>query len=100
MQCGDNLLAVVGSLAMLFVHDRDAGFIAMAVRLPMGVVNAWYWRRAVRLNQGIHNQIEREVQDIASASPFSREPAFPAAAALAHQAVGCRVMGMRPANPS
>ena len=65
-----NLLAVVGSLTMLFVYDRDAGFIAMAVLLPMGVVNAWYWRRAVRLNQGIHNQIEREVQDIASASPF------------------------------
>lgn len=65
-----NLLAVVGSLTMLFVYDRDAGFIAMAVLLPMGMVNAWYWRRAVRLNQGIHNQIEREVQDIASASPF------------------------------
>ena len=65
-----NLLAVVGSLTMLFVYDRDAGFIAMAVLLPMGVVNAWYWRRAVRLNQGIHNQIEREVGDIASASPF------------------------------
>ena len=65
-----NLLAVVGSLAMLFVYDRDAGFIAMAVLLPMGVVNTWYWRRAVRLNQGIHNQIEREVGDIASASPF------------------------------
>ena len=65
-----NLLAVVGSLAMLFVYDREAGLIAMAVLLPMGAVNAWYWRRALRLNRGIHNQIEREVQDIASASPF------------------------------
>ncbi len=65
-----NLLAVVGSLAMLFVYDREAGFIAMAVLLPMAIVNAWYWRRALRLNQGLHNQIEREVQDIASASPF------------------------------
>ena len=65
-----NLLAVVGSLAMLFVYDREAGLIAMAVLLPMGAVNAWYWRRALRLNRGIHNQIEREVRDIASASPF------------------------------
>ncbi len=65
-----NLLAVVGSLTMLFVYDREAGFIAMAVLLPMVLVNTWYWRRAVRLNQGIHNQTEREVQDIASASPF------------------------------
>jgi ABC-type multidrug transport system fused ATPase/permease subunit len=65
-----NLLAVIGSLTMLFVYDRDAGFIAMAVLLPMALVNAWYWRRALRLNRGLHNQIEREVGDIASASPF------------------------------
>jgi len=55
---------------MLFVYDPEAGFIAMAVLLPMALVNAWYWRRALRLNRGIHNQIEREVGDIASASPF------------------------------
>jgi ABC-type multidrug transport system fused ATPase/permease subunit len=65
-----NLLAVIGSLTMLFVYDREAGFIAMAVLLPMAIINTWYWRRAVRLNQGIHSQIEREVADIASASPF------------------------------
>lgn len=61
-----NVLAVVGSLAMLFVYDVDAGFIALVVLLPMGLVNAWYWRVAVRLNLGINNQIEREVDDIAS----------------------------------
>jgi ABC-type multidrug transport system fused ATPase/permease subunit len=65
-----NVLAVVGSLAMLFTYDVDAGFIAMAVLLPMALVNAWYWRRAVRLNRGINNQIEREVDDIESGSPF------------------------------
>lgn len=65
-----NVLAVVGSLTMLFVYDLDAGFIAMAVLLPMTLVNTWYWRRALRLNRGIHNQIEREVEDIVSARPF------------------------------
>ena len=63
-----NVLAVVGSLAMLFTYDVDAGFIAMAVLLPMFVVNAWYWRRALRLNRTINNQVEREVDDIASGS--------------------------------
>lgn len=36
----------------------------------MGADNAWNWRRAVQLNQGIHNQIEREVADVATAGPF------------------------------
>jgi ABC-type multidrug transport system fused ATPase/permease subunit len=65
-----NVLGVVGSLVMLFVYDLDAGLIAMAVLLPMGLANAWYWRRAVRLNRGIHNQIEREVDDIDSGRIF------------------------------
>jgi len=65
-----NAVAVVGSLVMLFVYDADAGFIAMAVLLPMGLINAWYWPRALRLNRGINNQIEREVDDIESGRIF------------------------------
>lgn len=62
-------VAVIGSLAMLFTYDVDAGLIALAVLLPMGLVNAWYWRKAVRLNQGINTQMEREVDDIVSGRP-------------------------------
>ena len=63
-----NVLAIVGSLVMLFVFDVDAGTIAMVVLLPTGLVNAWYWRKALRLNQGINNEIEREVDAIEFAS--------------------------------
>lgn len=63
-------VAVVGSLAMLFVYDIDAGLIAIGVLLPMALINAWYWRKALRLNHGINNQIEREVDDIESRRPF------------------------------
>jgi ABC-type bacteriocin/lantibiotic exporter with double-glycine peptidase domain len=65
-----HVIAVVGSLAMLFVYDHEAGVIAMAVLLPMGLINTWYWHKAVRLNQGINNQVEREVADIESRSRF------------------------------
>jgi ABC-type multidrug transport system fused ATPase/permease subunit len=65
-----NVLAVVGSLAMLFTYDVDAGFIAMAVLLPMFAVNAWYWRHALRLNRTINNEVEREVDGIESGSAF------------------------------
>jgi ABC-type multidrug transport system fused ATPase/permease subunit len=61
-----HLTAIVGSLAMLFVYDVDAGRIALAVLLPAGIVNAWYWRKSLRLNHGINNQIEREVDAIES----------------------------------
>jgi hypothetical protein len=66
-----NIVAVIGSLAMLFVYDVDAGLIAMTVLLPTGLVNAWYWRKALRLNQGINNQIEREVDAIMVGRPFA-----------------------------
>ncbi len=61
------VVTVVGSLAMLFTYDLDAGFIAMAVLLPMALVNGWYWRRALHLHRELNDQIEREVEDIESA---------------------------------
>lgn len=56
------VVTVIGSLVMLFTYDLEAGFIAMAVLLPMGLVNAWYWRRALRLHRGLNDQIEREIE--------------------------------------
>ncbi|MCP9861047.1 MULTISPECIES: ABC transporter six-transmembrane domain-containing protein [unclassified Cyanobium] len=64
------VVTVVGSLVMLFTYDLEAGFIAMAVLLPMGLVNAWYWRRALRLHRGLNDQIEREIEDIEAARPL------------------------------
>lgn len=64
------VVTVVGSLVMLFTYDLEAGFIAMAVLLPMALVNAWYWRRALHLHRGLNDQIEREIEDIESARPL------------------------------
>ncbi|MEA5443554.1 ABC transporter six-transmembrane domain-containing protein [Cyanobium gracile] len=64
------VVTVLGSLVMLFTYDLEAGFIAMAVLLPMGLVNAWYWRRALRLHRGLNDQIEREIEDIEAARPL------------------------------
>lgn len=64
------VVTVLGSLVMLFTYDLQAGFIAMAVLLPMGLVNGWYWRRALRLHRGLNDQIEREIEDIEAARPL------------------------------
>jgi ABC-type multidrug transport system fused ATPase/permease subunit len=63
-------VTVIGSLVMLFTYDLEAGFIAMAVLLPMGLVNAWYWRRARHLHRGLNDQIEQEIADIEAARPL------------------------------
>ncbi len=64
------VVTVIGSLVMLFTYDLEAGFIAMAVLLPMGLVNAWYWRRARHLHRGLNDQIEHEIADIEAARPL------------------------------
>ncbi len=64
------VVTVLGSLGMLFTYDLEAGLIAMAVLLPMGLVNAWYWRRALRLHRGLNDQIECEIEDIEAARPL------------------------------
>lgn len=64
------VVTVIGSLVMLFTYDLEAGFIAMAVLLPMALVNTWYWRRALPLHRGLNDQIEREIEDIESARPL------------------------------
>lgn len=56
-----NLSAVVGSLLLLFSYDLEAGMMASLVLIPMLVANKWYWSKAQRLNRGLNNQIEREV---------------------------------------
>lgn len=66
-----NVIAVIGSLAMLLVYDMHAGLIAAAVLLPTGLINSWFARRAARLNSGLNDQIEREVRTLAHASPFA-----------------------------
>lgn len=62
-----NLLAVIGSLVMVFGYDREAGWIAACVLLPMGAANYWNGRKAARLQRALNGQIEREVDALASA---------------------------------
>lgn len=66
-----NLIAVVGSLALLFAFDLQAGLIAALVLLPLGLSSAWFARKATRLNAGLNDQIEREVRTLGSGSPFA-----------------------------
>jgi ABC-type multidrug transport system fused ATPase/permease subunit len=66
-----NLIAVVGSLILLFAFDTQAGLIAALVLLPLGLSSAWFARKSIRLNAGLNDQIEREVRTLSVGSPFA-----------------------------
>jgi ABC-type multidrug transport system fused ATPase/permease subunit len=71
-----NLTAVFGSLILLFTYDREAGWMAALVLVPMLIANKWYWSQAQRLNRGLNNQIEREVDILQNARSNSIERHF------------------------
>jgi len=65
-----NLIAVAGSLALLFAFDLQVGLIAALVLLPLGLSSAWFLRKSIRFNRGLNDQIEREVRTLSMGSPF------------------------------
>ena len=57
-------LTGVGSLVMMFVYSAGVGLIGLALVVPTVICNWWFARRAIRLNRGINNRLEREVSVI------------------------------------
>lgn len=65
------LIAIVGSLIMLYVYDIRAGLITSAVLLPLAIGNWIYAKKSKRLNRGLNDQIEREVRTLDTGSDGS-----------------------------
>ncbi|MDB5570647.1 MAG: hypothetical protein JWN93_1830 [Hyphomicrobiales bacterium] len=63
------IVGVFGSLAMLFVYDTIVGALMLMLLGPVYFVNVVYVRVSYRLNQGLNNQLEEEVQTIDAAKP-------------------------------
>ena len=55
------LCRIVGSLAMLFAYDTAIAVASVASLLPVVAINSWFGRRAVRLNRGLNDRLERQV---------------------------------------
>lgn len=65
------ILAIFGSLVMLYFYNLKAGFITTAVLIPLMIGNWIYAKKSKRLNSGLNDQIEREVRTIERGSPLS-----------------------------
>jgi ABC-type multidrug transport system fused ATPase/permease subunit len=63
------LFGFVGALAMLFFYDGQIGLYCLALLIPLLVVNLIYARQSRRLNENLNDQLEREVEIIATCHP-------------------------------
>jgi ABC-type multidrug transport system fused ATPase/permease subunit len=64
-----SIIGIVGSAAILFWYDLIIGAIAASLFIPVIVVNRFYVRLTLRLNEGLNNQLEQEVHAIEKAEP-------------------------------
>jgi ABC-type multidrug transport system fused ATPase/permease subunit len=58
------LIGMVGSAVILFYYDLIIGAVAAALFIPVYLMNRGYVRRSRRFNEGLNDQLEREVQVI------------------------------------
>ena len=63
------IIGIFGSAAILFWYDLIIGAVTSLLFLPVYLVNRVYMRVTLRLNEGLNNQLEHEVQFIEKAEP-------------------------------
>jgi ABC-type multidrug transport system fused ATPase/permease subunit len=63
------VIGIVGSAAILFWYDLIIGAVTALLFIPAYLINRIYIRVTLRLNEGLNNQLEQEVQAIDKAEP-------------------------------
>src|SRR5262249_21219998 len=63
----NTLVSIVGSAAILFWYDLLIGAICALLFIPVAILNRFYMRRSLMLNEGLNNQLEHEVRVVDAA---------------------------------
>jgi ABC-type multidrug transport system fused ATPase/permease subunit len=63
------IIGIFGSAAILFWYDLVIGGVTTLLFVPVFIVNRIYVRVTLRLNEGLNNQLEHEVNAIERAEP-------------------------------
>ena len=64
-----SLIGIVGSAVILFYYDMIIGAVAASLFVPVYIINRGYMRRSLRYNEGLNDQLEREVTVIEKVDP-------------------------------
>ena len=89
-------LGLLGGVAMLLYYDLVTGLVMTALMLPIGLINRVYGRHARRLNRGLNDETEREVDVIAAAERPRAAAHFEALRTLAGAALQRRGRHLEP----
>jgi ABC-type multidrug transport system fused ATPase/permease subunit len=54
-------ISFLGAIGMLFLYDWQIGFYCLFLLIPVSIINKRYGRLSLRLNQGLNDRLEREV---------------------------------------
>lgn len=57
-----SVIGIFGSAMILFYYDLVIGAVTATLFIPVYLINRGYMRRSLRYNEGLNNQLEREVQ--------------------------------------
>jgi ABC-type multidrug transport system fused ATPase/permease subunit len=61
-----SVILFLGSIIMLFAYDVVIGIYAAIALIPISLAYAWFGKRSYRLNRGLNNRLEREVEIVQS----------------------------------
>ncbi|KAA2235695.1 hypothetical protein F0L46_17845 [Salinarimonas soli] len=64
-----SVVGIVGSALILFYYDLIIGAVTALLFVPVYLINRVYSRRSLKLNTGLNDQLEREVDIIETADP-------------------------------
>lgn len=64
-----SIIGIVGSAGILFYYDMAIGGLVALLFIPVILVNRVFVRVSLKLNEGLNNQLEQEVQAIDKAEP-------------------------------
>ena len=70
------LIGIVGSALILFYYDLIIGAVVSLLFIPVYLINRRYSRRSLKLNEGLNNQLEHEVDVIEHAEPAAVKSHF------------------------
>jgi ABC-type multidrug transport system fused ATPase/permease subunit len=64
-----SIIGIIGSAVILFYYDLVIGAVTASLFIPVYLINRGYVRRSLMLNEGLNDQLEREVQIIETVEP-------------------------------
>ena len=62
------LVGIIGSVVMLFIYDALAGVVTLVLLVPVAIVQRFYGKRALSINEKLNDHQEKRIDIVADGS--------------------------------